>query len=205
MERIDCRLMVFAKAPIPGRVKTRLIPVIGEKPASELYEKMVFHCLAEGIKAGVGPVDLWCTPSSDHPFFIHCAEKFQVKLHDQPEGDLGQRMGYAFSETLRISTYALLMGSDCPSLTSMDIRAAKDTLEKGHDAVIVPAEDGGYALLGLRLYAKELFSGIFWGTESVIKQTLMRLRGLGWQWQELPERWDVDRPEDLRRIISTPV
>ncbi|MBM4308432.1 MAG: glycosyltransferase [Deltaproteobacteria bacterium] len=205
MERIDCRLMVFAKAPIPGRVKTRLIPVMGEEPASELYEKMVSHCLAEGIKAGVGPVDLWCAPSSDHPFFIHCEEKFQVKLHDQPEGDLGQRMGYAFSETLKISTYALLMGGDCPSLTPADIRAAKAELEKDHDAVIIPAEDGGYVLLGLRRYAEELFSGISWGTESVFKQTRMRLRGLGWQWHELPERWDVDRPEDLRRIISMPV
>lgn len=196
--------MIFAKAPIPGQVKTRLIPVMGEKPASELYEKMASFCISEAVEAGVGPVDLWCAPSSDHPFFIHCVRRFQVHLHHQPDGDLGERMGHAFSKAMKTSTYALLMGTDCPALTHADIIAAKASLERGNDAVIIPAEDGGYVLLGLRRYAKELFSGISWGTEFVLEQTRMRLCGLGWQWQELSERWDVDRPEDLQRIVSLP-
>jgi len=205
MERIDCRLMVFAKAPIPGRVKTRLIPLLGEEAASALYERLALYCLNEAIEADVGPVDVWCTPTTDHPFFVDCARQFDITLRHQVGGDLGQRMAHAFSETLKITPYALLMGADCPSLKREDIRATKTVLEKGHDAVLIPAEDGGYVLLGLRRYAKALFSGISWGTASVLEQTRMRLRGLGWQWQELPERWDVDRPEDLRRMMSIPI
>ncbi len=177
-----------------------MIPALGMEGASTLYEKMAFHCIRTSIDSGIGPVEIWCTPSSDHPFFLECAQRFQVKLYEQIEGDLGQRMAYAFSEALKRNPYAILIGSDCPSLTSEDLRAAKEALEKGHDAVIVPSEDGGYVLLGLRRYAQELFSGISWGTERVLDQTRESLRRLGWCWKELPERWDVDRPEDLERL-----
>jgi glycosyltransferase A (GT-A) superfamily protein (DUF2064 family) len=70
------------------------------------------------------------------------------------------------------------------------------------DAVIGPAEDGGYVLIGLRRYAPELFKGVSWGTDLVLKETRERLRVLGWQWHELKERWDVDRPEDMKRLKS---
>lgn len=200
MERVEHRLIIFVKTPIPGRVKTRLISAIGEEAASALYEKMALHCITEGVEADIGPVDLWCTPSSNHPFFIKCAQRFRVNLHHQIEGDLGQRMAHAFSKTLKVASYALLMGSDCPSLTRSDIRAAKATLEKQNDAVIIPAEDGGYVLLGLRRNTPELFSGISWGTGAVLEETRQRLGRLGWNWHELPEKWDVDRPEDVGRL-----
>lgn len=200
MEGRDCRLMIFAKAPIPGKVKTRLIPVMGEECASTLYKKMAVYCLTEGVGSGIGPVELWCAPSSDHPFFIDCVRRFHVTIHNQPDGDLGQRMSHAFSEMLKRTSYAILMGSDCPSLNREDIRLAKTALKKGNDAVIVPSEDGGYVLLGLRQSAEELFSGISWGTELVLEETRSSLRRLGWRWQELPKRWDVDRPEDLERL-----
>lgn len=202
MIKADCRLIVFAKAPVSGKVKTRLIPAIGARAATALYEKMVSYCLTSAIDAGVGPVDLWCAPSMEHPFFARCGRRFQLELHTQPDGDLGQRMAHAFSETLKISTCVLLMGSDCPGLTCDDLREAKALLQEGADAVICPAEDGGYVLLGLRRFAPELFSGILWGTESVLEQTRTRLRRLEWRWQELSERWDVDRPEDLQRLMS---
>ncbi len=200
MKRRECRLMIFAKAPMPGKVKTRLIATLGEEGASSLYKKMALYCIKEAVEAGVGSVDLWCTPSSDHPFFEECVKRFQVNLCHQIGGDLGQRMAHAFSEALKTSSHALLMGSDCPSLTREDIRTSKEALKRGDDAVIVPSEDGGYVLLGLRQCAQELFSGIPWGTERVLDETRTRLRRLGWRWQELPKRWDVDRPEDLRRL-----
>lgn len=201
MQTIDCRLIVFAKAPIPGQVKTRLIPFTGEEVATTLHEKLTFHCLAKAVKAHVGPVDLWCAPSSRHPFFIHCSKEFQVELHPQSGGDLGRRMAFAFSETLKRASSALLIGTDSPSLTQIDLREAAEALAKGMDAVISPAEDGGYVLLGLRRSDPELFYGIPWGANTVMEETRAKLHRLGWRWHELPVRWDVDRPEDLERLM----
>lgn len=201
MKRTDCRLIVFAKAPIPGEVKTRLIPSMGATSAATLHEKLVFHCLTTAVNASLGPIDLWCAPTVRHPFFIRCAKEFQIGLHTQKDGDLGRRMGWAFDRTLRKASSALLIGTDCPSLTQGDLRKAAEVLVQGTDAVIGPAEDGGYFLLGLRHYDPELFMGISWGTESVLDQTRARLRRLGWRWHELPERWDVDRPEDMERLM----
>jgi len=192
--------MVFAKAPITGKVKSRLLPLLEAEAVAALYEQLVLHCLATAIEADVGPVSLWCTPSTEHPFFIRCAEKFKVKLLRQTEGDIGRRMSHAFYEILKISDYALLMGTDCPSLTCTDLKEAETILRQGTQAVIGPAEDGGYVLLGLRKYDRELFEGISWGTESVLDETRAKLKRLRWQWHELPERWDVDRPEDVERL-----
>ena len=198
----NCHLLVFAKAPIPGMVKTRLIPSLGAQGAARLYESMALHCLAAAVNSRVGPVDLWCTPSTGHPFFKRCAEDFHVFLHPQTQGDIGSRMAHAFQVTLKISASALLLGTDCPSVTQDDLVAAAAVLQRGTDAVIVPTEDGGYSLLGLRRYTPDLFTGIAWGSESVLEQTRTRLSGLAWSWHELPERWDVDRPEDVERLKS---
>ena len=200
MKKNDCRLIVIAKAPIPGEVKTRLLPFLDVETASILHEQLVLHCLNTAIEAEVGQVDLWCTPSVDHPFFIHCAEKLQIELHLQTQGDLGRRMAHAFGETLKRTPMALLMGTDCPSLTCGDLKEAKRILHQDPQAVISPAEDGGYVLIGLRQYASQLFEGISWGTEVVMEETRRKLRRLGWQWHELPQRWDVDRPEDIERL-----
>jgi rSAM/selenodomain-associated transferase 1 len=201
MKSTHCRLIIFAKAPISGQVKSRLIPSMGKAAAATLYEKLVFHCLAKAVKAHVGPVDLWCTPSSKHPFFIHCKREFRVELHTQPNGSLGRRMASAFSKTLKRASAALLIGSDSPSLTQADLREAAEALTQGFDAVIGPAKDGGYVLIGLRQYAPDLFSGISWGAKTVMEETRLRLRKLKWRWHELPERWDVDRPEDVERLM----
>jgi hypothetical protein len=196
----DCRLLVFAKAPVPGQVKTRLVPSMGPSAATALYEQLVLNILSIAIDAHVGPVDLWCAPSSNHPFFLQCVQKFQIILLNQIESDLGSRMAHAFQQTLRTAAYALLIGTDCPSLTVHDLQEAAGVLRQGIDAVIGPTEDRGYFLIGLRRYAPELFTGISWGTGSVLHQTRLRLRDLGWKWNELSERWDVDRPEDVERL-----
>jgi len=196
----DCPLMVFAKTPVPGQVKTRLIPSLGPSAATALYKQLVLHSLSIAIDAQVGPVHLWCTPSVRHPFLLQCAQEFPLSLFRQAEGDVGHRMAYAFQKTLEKAPYALLTGTDCPSLTRDDLREAAEGLRRGIDAVIGPAEDGGYVLIGLRRCAPELFAGISWGTGSVLHQTRRRLRDLGWKWHELNEHWDVDRPEDVERL-----
>jgi len=200
MKKIDCCLIVFAKAPIPGKVKTRLIPSIGANAAASLHEELAFHSLLKAIHSDVGLVELWCSPSTNHPFFNHCTEKFHLRLYEQTEGDLGRRMAYAFGQTFKRVSSAILIGTDCPSLTQDDLKEAAEILKNGTDAVIGPAEDGGYVLIGLCHFAPELFTGISWGTDLVLEQTRARLQSLGWRWHELKERWDVDRPEDLERL-----
>jgi rSAM/selenodomain-associated transferase 1 len=200
MKPFDSCLIVFAKAPIPGQVKTRLIPFIGKEATTAFHQKLVSHCLSVALKASIAPIELWCSPSSRHPFFIRFKREFRLDLHTQPRGDLGRRMAFAFRKALKKTSSALLIGTDSPSLTSDDIKKAAETLAQGIDAVIIPAEDGGYVLLGLRRLAPDLFSGIPWGTNTVMEETRLRLQRLKWRWHELPQRWDVDRPEDLERL-----
>jgi len=196
----NCRIIVFAKAPIAGEVKTRLLSYADAQTITALHEKLALHSLNTAVESKVGSVELWCAPSKEHPFFLRCAEKLQVELHQQTEGDLGRRMAHAFDETLKRAPMALLMGTDCPSLTPEDLKEAKKALKQGAPAVISPAEDGGYVLIGLCQYESTLFEGISWGTSSVLEETRERLRRLRWNWYELPQRWDVDRPEDVERL-----
>jgi rSAM/selenodomain-associated transferase 1 len=198
----DCSVIVFAKAPVAGRVKTRLVESLGANGACQLYERLASHTLRTALGSGAGPVSLWCAPSADHPFFRRCADEFNVELRKQSGGDLGRRMADAFQKTLKGARQALLIGTDCPGLTGEDLREAAHALGHKADAVIGPTEDGGYVLIGLRTLAPSLFEGVRWGTEQVLSETRRRLRNLGWVWHELPVRWDVDRPEDVTRLIA---
>jgi len=197
-----CHLIVFAKAPVPGEVKTRLAVSMGASAATKLHEAMILRTLSTAINSGVGLLELWVTPPKEHPFFSRCAKEFHLTLHLQGLGDIGRRMAHAFQETLKETRFALLLGTDCPSLTQEDLNEAAAALRQGCDAVLGPTEDGGYCLLGLHRYAPLLFNDISWGTNLVLEQTRARLRHLGWSWHELPERWDVDRPEDVDRLRS---
>lgn len=196
----DCPLIVFAKAPVAGTVKTRLIPPLTARGAAALHRALVRNTLRKAVQAGVGPVELHCSPSPEHPFFRDCAKWFGVALRTQLGDDLGSRMERGFSMTLPSFPCALLVGADCAALTVTDIRAAAQQLQQGMDAVLTPAEDGGYALIGLRRTVPALFTGIGWGGAGVMADTRRRLQVLGWRWAELPMRWDVDRPKDLVRL-----
>lgn len=197
----EVRVAVFAKAPVPGQVKTRLAPLLGPRDAAELHALLVRRAIATARGSGVGPVSLWCTPDTGHPFFAACAGESGVTLHEQRGGHLGERMARAF-EHLLAGGPALLTGSDCPSLCADDLRAAAAGLA-GHDAVFQPAEDGGYVLVGLARPVPGLFEGIRWGEASVMRDTRERLRAAGATWCEMPQRWDVDRPEDYRRLLAS--
>lgn len=197
----EVQIAVFAKAPVPGEVKTRLVPLLGPADATELHEMLVRLALATACGANIGPVSLWCMPDVGHPFFDACAQKYGVSLHGQRGGHLGERMARAF-HALLASGPALLIGSDCPSLRPEDLRAAAGSLAT-HDAVIQPAEDGGYVLLGLAREVPGLFEGLRWGDASVMRETRSRLRAAAVNWREMPVRWDVDRPEDYRRLMAS--
>ena len=195
------QVAVFAKAPVPGEVKTRLVALLGARESAELHAALVRHALATARNSGVGPVSLWCMPDTGHPFFAACAAEFGVSLHEQRGGHLGERMARAFDRLLAAGP-ALLVGSDCPSLRAEDLRAAAGSLAT-HDAVIQPAEDGGYVLVGLARPVAGLFERIRWGESSVMRDTRVRLREAAATWREMPVRWDVDRPEDYRRLLAS--
>ena len=197
----DASVLIFARAPVAGSVKTRLIPLLGDHGAAALYRSLVARALTVARESGVGPVELWCTPTTDDDFFAACRDRFHVTLHRQSEGDLGARMLNAFEDALTRSRHVLLTGSDCPSLTAADLRAAARALREGRDAVFGPTEDGGYVLVGLSLALPALFDSMTWGTATVMEETRQRLRNLGWRWHELPVHWDVDRPQDYQRLV----
>jgi rSAM/selenodomain-associated transferase 1 len=193
-------LIVFARAPEPGRVKTRLAPLLGEEGAARLHARLVERTLKTARASGIGAVDLYCSPGANDVFFARMKKRFGVSLKSQGRGDVGDRMYRAFKQALRRHPHAVLIGSDCPALRPADLRAAARILRAGADAVIAPAEDGGYPLIGLRRASRRLFDGIPWGGREVLAQTRRRLKALRWNWEELRTLWDVDRPEDVLRL-----
>jgi len=195
-------LAVLARAPIPGRAKTRLIPALGEFGAARLHRQMVLQTLAKAHAAKIGPVTLWGTSEKSERFF-RALMRCGVRYKPQPTGDLGERMRSVMVATLPSPT--ILIGSDCPPLTPEHLRAANNALLAGQDAVFIPVEDGGYALIGLNKAApSDLFLNMPWGSCSVMAETRTRLNKLGFRWTELATLWDMDRPEDLERLsLST--
>lgn len=183
-----------------GEVKTRLMPALSAGECARLQRDLVQRVLSTAICAALSEVDLWCAPGCSHPFFAECAGAFNVELHAQQGKDLGARMHRALADTLTHAEFALIIGCDCPALDAIYLTRACEVLADGVPAVLGPAEDGGYILIGARRDARELFEGIDWGTPRVLTQTRTRLRVLGWTWRELEALWDVDRPEDLTRL-----
>jgi len=196
-------VIVFAKAPLPGRVKTRLAPLLGPQGAARLQARLIRRALAIARASGCGDVELCCAPHRRHEFFERCGRIPGVSLTAQGGGDLGARMYRALARGLRTHGAAILIGSDCPALRPGDLRAAARALRDGVDAVFAPTEDGGYALVGASRVSKHLFGRVDWSTASVMRQTQGRLRSLGWRWRELRRVWDVDRPGDYARLVRS--
>jgi uncharacterized protein len=193
------RLVVFAKAPLPGRVKTRLIPALGAEGAAQLARRMLDHALAQALQAQVGPVELCTSPGPDNAAWQVVELPDGVQCSDQGEGDLGERMARTVH---RVTTEPqgqpiLLMGTDCPGLTATLIVEAARQLTR-HDAVLVPVTDGGYVLLGLRAECPEIFRDMAWSTSVVAAETLRRLAALGLNVWAGPTLHDIDEPADLR-------
>lgn len=197
----DARLMIFAKAPVAGSAKTRLAPTLGEQGAADLHAQLTERILHTAITANLAPVEIWCSPDCSHRFFQ--AVTSAVGRRVQHGEDLGERMANAFDAALIHHPYAVLVGTDCPAMTADYLARAFALLDGGADAVLGPAEDGGYVLLGLRRTDKHLFEDVAWGTNRVLDETCERLTALSWRWQELETLWDVDRPEDLERLMSS--
>lgn len=197
-------ILVFAKAPEPGQVKTRLVPPLTPGAAAVLAARLARRMLATACASGAGPVELRCAPDPRHPFFELCRRQLGVALAPQGGGDLGARMDRAFQQVLGRHGGALLAGTDVPDAAESDFRIAASALAEGADAVLGPASDGGYWLLGLARHDPSLFTGMPWGTQQVAALTRERMAGLGWRVVELPVRDDLDRPADLAALRRRP-
>ncbi|UHD17317.1 TIGR04282 family arsenosugar biosynthesis glycosyltransferase [Thiocapsa bogorovii] len=194
----NARILIFAKAPIPGQVKTRLIPALGPTGAAELACDLLERLVRRLSGAHLAPVELWCSPDSEHPLFRALAASAGVALRTQQGEDLGERLSTAAEDALGRADAVLLLGADIPSLDADYCASALATLGES-DAALGPAEDGGYVLLGLKAPAPALFTDMPWGGEHVAAMTRGRIASLGWRCSELPVLWDLDRPEDLMR------
>lgn len=181
------RIVIFAKEPVAGKVKTRLIPALGPEGAARLAAEMLERTVAEARATGL-EVELRGDPDP--------AEWYvgDIALAAQGEGDLGARLARAAA-----NPPLLLIGTDCPDLDRHRLRAAADSLA-AHDAVIHPAADGGYVLLGLRRFDPSIFAGIAWSTASVAAETIGRIDALGWSLDLRETLADVDEPADLRLV-----
>lgn len=191
---------VFAKAPVPGFAKTRLIPVLGLDGAAALQRRLIERAVATALAARIGPVTLWCAPDTEHEAFSDIEARFPIALRPQPAGDLGARMLASFE--CAGAGGLVLIGSDCPCLEPRDLRAAADALAAGADAAIAPAEDGGYGLIAARRPLPVLFRAMPWSTPWVASLTRERAAAAGLVLRKIRTVWDVDTPADYRRLAA---
>jgi rSAM/selenodomain-associated transferase 1 len=192
-------LMIFCKAPVPGQVKTRLIPELTAEQAAKLHIELSLKTLQRAVLGKLCPVQLWCTPSTDHEFFSEAKTAYPLILKQQQGADLGERMHLAFCSALAGYSHALLMGCDCPSMTEQDLEQALMALNQDNEVVLAPAEDGGYVMIGLSRPHPELFENMDWGTDQVLAQTRAQIKRYKLRHYELNEQWDLDTPRDLER------
>lgn len=200
-------LVIFAKAPIPGQVKTRLCPPLTPDEAATLHGSFVLDTLERTKLVTTRlrlPIDryLACAPSSTLVFFQIMEERQTVKLIDQVGDDLGTRMQQAF-DTMFAKGYqrVLIVGTDVPSLPLEHFKQALTLLET-NDLVLGPALDGGYFLIGLKRAVPELFANIPWSTDRVLALTLEKATALGLKTGRLQEWRDVDTIDDLQALIE---
>ena len=195
-------MILFAKAPIAGAVKTRMCPPLTAGEAAELHCRLIRHTLNTASRAALGPIELHGTAALAHPFFRQCSDEFDIELKLQVDGDLGVKMKIALTNALSQSQHVLLIGTDCPSITADYLREAAASLATNSPIVFGPAEDGGYGLIGVRGTTPDVFADVPWGSNAVMKSTRNILTSKGLAWRELAPIWDVDRPDDFARLSN---
>ncbi|WP_009631857.1 TIGR04282 family arsenosugar biosynthesis glycosyltransferase [Synechocystis sp. PCC 7509] len=196
---IKKRLIIFTRYPEPGKTKTRMIGALGEIGAANLQRQMTEHTLAQAQL-----LQEFCPVSIEVRFASGDKQLMQQWLGDdidclaQGEGDLGQKMAYSLLSAFQNQIESVvIIGSDCPGLTPQLIAQAFQQLDLGSDLVLGSAIDGGYYLIALSKFIPELFTGISWGSDRVLAQTVAIAHKLNLIISYLPPLADVDRPEDL--------
>ena len=198
-------IIIMTRYPLPGQVKTRLIPVLGAEGACRLHQKMVEHAMATVRNFSlVFPADIFVFFHGGSEVLMEVWLGSDAEYLPQPAGDLGTKMSAAFHAVFtRGFETAMMIGTDCPDIDG-HILSASFSLLGETDMVIGPAADGGYYLLGLKKNHDNLFKGIAWGSDQVCSQTLTAAEHAQLRVGFLPQLTDIDRPEDLVNIKDIP-
>lgn len=196
-------VVIMAKTPRPGAVKTRLCPPLSPEEAAELYRCFLLDTIAKLCTCRQASLFIAYTPRTDRGVFAALAPG--LPLLPQRGRDLGARMADCFAQLFAKGyTKVLLTGSDLPTLPLRMIQQALDLMATPQvDVVLGPSEDGGYYLIGLRTLHRELFAEMTWSTSQVLAETVRRAEAQGLQMAYLPPWFDVDTPADLVRLQTT--
>ncbi|KAF0569942.1 Glycosyltransferase [Psychrobacter nivimaris] len=197
----DTCIILFAKYPAPNKAKTRLQPALGVDGAARMARQLLLHSIEQTVDTGFA-VELCVSPAPTDPCWQALDFPDSLRWSAQADGDLGLRMLIASQQALQRFDKVVLIGTDCPSLTTARIQTAIQQLNQ-HDAVMIPATDGGYVLLGFRQVNESLFSDIVWSTASVAAVTEQRMAALGWRLALFDPLHDIDEPKDLVHLPSS--
>ena len=194
-------LILFAKAPVPGQVKTRLVPKLNPDQAAQLAAELIKLTLRLAVDSWPGPLVLCTSPDTDHPLFRKLVNTYPVALAGQGSGNLGRRMNAAIRKHTKAGIPAAVMGCDVPHCPAQTLHQACDLLERGRD-IIGPSPDGGYYLIGLQRPHAQIFGDVDWGSSNVMRTTLANARECGVRFEHLPPLQDLDRYSDLVEIAE---
>lgn len=196
------QLCLLAKTPQCGKVKTRLEPHLGAEGCLQLHKWLVEDQVKRLMEHSGYDLALYVTGDLNHPYWQTVRRSYGVNLYLQCDGDLGARMYDAVNRTLTQRPWVILIGADCPALDARYVQEAINQLEYGADAVIGPAEDGGYVLLGLSRPIPEIFLGVDWGTSRVLSQTMNKMDHLGMRPHLLNPLRDLDVWADYQFYLN---
>ncbi len=191
---------VFAKAPVPGQVKTRLTPALRAQEAADLYRALLLDTL-DAVEPAAAEMVVAYTPTHAKQHLASLLGLRRRLISQGPGGDLGSRLAYVFDRLLDGKRAVLVVGSDCPALSGARIAEAAEALVSA-DVVVGPSEDGGYYLIGMRRPHPELFQGVPWSTGDVLEATRERIEKSELTSAWLPVERDIDTPIDLFELLA---
>lgn len=195
--RLICHeIVLFARAPVPGLVKTRLIPALGAAGACAMHELLLAKVLQMLDQNLLCAQELWVDQLPEHPAFA----PFKGPIHVQQGEDLGARLSHSLQQVLLRHRFVVFIGTDCPGLDLTYLEQALKALQAGKQLVLGPANDGGYVLIGCANFYPALFAGIHWGSSEVLSQTLQQAEQGKLDYVLLSTLSDIDRPEDLQLL-----
>ena len=196
----NARILVFAKAPFLGQVKTRLEPLLGSEKSLELHRVMIQRIAGLLSSIKLAPWQLWVSADKSNEFFLSICNSEDIHL--QIGSSLGEKINGSMREALLKPgvNAVIVIGSDCPAFDEAYLESAIKQLSECHDIVLGPAEDGGYVLIGMKALNPTVFKGVEWGTDRVLGQTIANIDKLNLSYVLLDPLWDVDRPGDLDRL-----
>lgn len=192
-------IVIFARSPELGKVKTRLATGIGADAALAAYQELLEKTVLMAAGCQLAPIELHITGDPQHPLISRLVERSRATVVVQQGVDLGERMFHALHHALQHSRSALIIGTDCPEMSAAYLESALQHLAQGREVVIGPSEDGGYVLIGATRSDARVFHNIRWGSNSVMQQTREALYNAEIRFEELDVLWDVDHPDDYWR------